>query len=48
MKRKDSKVITIDLSLCEYELLTKMAIDQGKTRTTVIRNFIKGETNEKK
>ena len=41
MKRKDSKTITLDLSLEEYESLKKISGKFGLTMTKLIRNMIK-------
>lgn len=41
MKRKDSKTITLDLSLEEYESLKKICGELSITMTKLIRNMIK-------
>ena len=40
MKRKDSKTITLDLSLSEYESLKKSSEKFNITMTQLIRNMI--------
>lgn len=41
MKRKDSKTITVDLSLTEYESLKKISAKFEISMTQLIRNMIK-------
>ena len=41
MKRKDSKTITLDLALTEYESLKKISAKFNMTMTKLIRNMIK-------
>lgn len=41
MKRKDSKTITLDLSLVEYESLKKVSGKFQMSMTQLIRNMIK-------
>ena len=41
MKRKDSKTITLDLSMSEYESLKKAKDKFDITMTQLIRNMIK-------
>ena len=41
VKRKDSKTITLDLSLAEYDCLKKICAKFDITMTQVIRNMIK-------
>lgn len=47
MKRKDSKTITLDLSISEYEALKKISVKFGLTMTQLIRNMIKENTENK-
>lgn len=47
MKRKNSKTITLDLSISEYEALKKISIKFNITMTQLIRNMIKENTENK-
>lgn len=47
MKRKNSKTITLDLSLEEYESLKKISGKFNITMTQLIRNMIKENTENK-
>lgn len=47
MKRKDSKTITLDLSLVEYDSLKKLRGKFNITMTQLIRNMIKENTENK-
>ena len=47
MKRKNSKTITIDLSMSEYEALKKISVKFSITMTQLIRNMLKENTENK-
>lgn len=47
MKRKNSKTITLDLSMCEYESLKKICGKLSITMTQLIRDMIKKNTENK-
>jgi hypothetical protein len=47
MKRKNSKTISLDLSLVEYESLKKISGKFNMPMTQLIRNMIRGNTENK-